>query len=274
MVWISTALILVVALQMLFVLGLLRSHAELLTRISQLENQSRDTSPAQPSALTAMPDGVVPMPERVDSTAISAVVGIDPNLQPFNLKLSEASEAYVLLSFLSTTCLTCLDIWRDIIETGTPAGRIEAGEQAAEVLLILKGREEENLGKVRALAADTPVPVVMSGDAWSELSVPGSPYFSLIDARTGSVVGAGSAQSWEQLRSLASDAMLELAVVAGTAADGYRSIIEREDEALRSAGILPGDPSLTAPLVIEEEPEPDTSVGRIETIGSRGVSTS
>jgi hypothetical protein len=279
MIWVSAALVLVVSALTVFVLGLLRSHAELLRRLGELESQTLEAPQERPVPVDArpLPDGVVARPAEVERASVVAIRGIDADLQPFELRIPEAGTAYVLLSFLSTTCLTCLDIWRDIIETGAEASQVEGGRDSATVLIVLKGREEENLGKVRALTPDTPVPVVLSADAWTDLSVPGSPYFALIEADGHTVVGAGSAQSWEQLKSLASDAMLELSVVADMAAgtlpsNGYRSIIEREDEDLRRGGVFPGDPSLGESLGLDEDP--DAALDVVRAVGVEGEGNS
>jgi hypothetical protein len=199
-----------------------------------------------------MPAGVVPRPDRIAMPTVAAIEGLDTGLDAYRLALVEIPAAYLLVAFLSTTCLTCLDIWRDMIDAGDEAVRIVAGDTATSVIIVLKDRENENLAKAAALARETRVPVVFSGSTWSELAVPGSPYFALIATADQRVVGAGSAQSWGQLRSLATDGMLEIAFAAGKAPSngrgGYRSIIEREDEELRRAGIHPGHPSLTAPV--------------------------
>lgn len=278
MVWVVAALTVAVSVLTLLVLGLLRSHAELLRRAAESEHDPlRDPPSELAPAARLMPEGVVPMPESTERSTIRAINGIDCDLRPYEFVVARAPEPYLLLAFLSTTCLSCLDIWRDIIDAGSGAIRIDAGGQRALVLIVLKGREEENLGKARALAVDTQVPVVLSGAAWEELSVPGSPYFALVDVNSSSVVGAGSAQNWTQLRSLASDGMLEIALATGIALDGdygegrgYRSIIEREDEELQRAGILPGHPSLGAPLVLEDRAAPRA----VETVvGMEGAGT-
>jgi hypothetical protein len=198
-----------------------------------------------------MAEGVVPRPDTIAQPTVTAIEGLDTGLDAYRLAVDEVPAAYLLVAFLSTTCLTCLDIWRDIIDAGDDAARVVAGDATAAVMIVLKGRENENLAKASALAGETRVPVVFSEAAWSELAVPGSPYFALIATADQRVVGAGSARSWGQLRSLATDGMLEIAFAGKKSSNGrggYRSIIEREDEELRRAGIYPGHPSLTAPI--------------------------
>jgi hypothetical protein len=252
MTWVVAALTVVVAVQTLFVLGLLRAHADLLGRVAALAE--RPPVPAPEPSRDEMPEGVVPVPATVAQTTVSSIEGFDHELEPYRLAIGDVPEPYLLVAFLSTSCFSCLDIWRDVIEAGEGARTVAAGDDEAALVIVLKGREHENLGKAVALARETPVPVALSGSAWSELEVPGSPYFALIDTAEQRVVGAGSAQSWEQLRSLASDGMLELAFAARPSSNGggYRSIIEREDDDLARAGIHPGHVSLTAPLLEDE----------------------
>jgi hypothetical protein len=248
MTWVVAALTVTVGVLTLFVLGLLRSHGELMRRIADLE--------ARPSPGSLAP-GVVPRPDKIAQPVVPLIEGLDTGLDPYRLVVGEVPEPYLLVAFLSTTCLSCLDIWRDIIDGRDEAARVVAGDAVASVMIVLKGREYENLGKASALAAETPVPVVFSGTAWLELEVPGTPYFALIATADQRVVGAGSAQSWGQLRSLASDGMLEISFAAkgsSNGRDGYRSIIEREDEELRRAGIHPGHPSLHAPPMVAGSP--------------------
>jgi hypothetical protein len=254
MIWLVAALTVVVAIMTLFLLGLLRSLAEIQQRLAEREERG---DPAPSPFSTTLPDGVVPAPERVEEATLTAIDGLDPHLEPSRTAVADVPHPYLLVAFLGTTCFTCLDIWRDMIEAGDDARTVAAGDDVASVMIVLKGREHENLGKARALAAETAVPVVFSTQAWTDLEVPGSPYFTLIATADARVVGAGSAQTWEQLRSLAGDGMLELSIAAGSARNGgsgrgYRSIIESEDAELKRGGIYPGHPSLTAPLTSEE----------------------
>lgn len=255
MVWVCATLTFVLAVQTLFVVGVLGSHADLVQRLTTLENLSSDRTP---EATLSMPDGVVAMPPTTEQREVNTLRGTDVDLRPTEVDLSSIATRYTLLAFVSTSCLSCLEIWRDVIEAGPDAAMIEADEDAATLFIVLKGREVENLGKARLLAKETLPSVLFSSQAWEEMDVPGSPYFALIDNRSQLVVGAGSASTWTQLRTLASDAMLELSLAAQidagiASATGYRSLIAREDGELRQAGLLPGDPSLTAAISGEQE---------------------
>jgi hypothetical protein len=257
MAWVVAALTVLVGVLTLFVLGLLRGYGDLLRRTAELEQR----------ASGGLADGVLARPDSIAQPTVAEIEGLDTRLEAYRLAVTEVPAQYLLVAFLSTTCLTCLDIWRDIIEAGDDAGRVVAGDDAASVMIVLKGREHENLAKASALAGETRVPVVFSGSTWTELAVPGSPYFALIAVADQRVVGAGSAQSWGQLRSLATDGMLEIAFAARAPSNGrgaYRSIIEREDEELRRAGIVPGHPSLTAPSMRAGAPPAGDSPGEPE----------
>jgi hypothetical protein len=262
MTWVVAALTLVVGLQMILLLGVLRSHADVIERVKPQQGRVAEGGSAT-TALT-MPDGVLAPPESVAEHALATVRGQDLDLRPTEIGVAEGSGQYLLIAFLSTTCLTCLDIWRDVISGGAASASIDAGAGGtAEVVLVLKGRELENLGKAQALAEETPVPVLFGQEAWDALEVPGSPYFALIERSSTKVVGAGSAQSWSQIVSLASDGMLELSVEAQNGGTGgYQGIIAREDDDLRRAGIIPGHPSLTLPITIDDgEPHGSSSDG-------------
>ena len=83
----------------------------------------------------------------------------------------------------------------------------------------------------------------MSSEAWTEFAVPGSPFFALV-ATSGEVLGEGTAGTWDNVFEL-----VKLASRDATAAERSRSSrgVRREanvDQALQSAGILPGDASL------------------------------
>jgi hypothetical protein len=250
MIWLVAALTVAVALLAFLVLGVLRSHAEVLAALNgAVSSQGGAAGEGVP-----MPEGVLPPPDGVSDAELDVLNGQDMDLRAVEISVVAGPEAFFLIAFLSTTCLTCMDIWRDVIAGGEEGGVIDAGAGGrAAVAIALKGRELENLGKARALADETPVPVVFSQEAWDRLEIPGSPYFALLERRTGRIVGAGSAQTWSQIVSLASDGMLELSVHLGTGrSSGYRGIIAREDDELRRAGIEAGHPSLTAPITIVE----------------------
>jgi hypothetical protein len=128
-----------------------------------------------------------------------------------------------------------MGLW-DGLATGL--GRI--GSDDTRLVVVTKGPEAESESRLRDLAP-AGVALVQSTEAWTEYEVPVSPYFVLVDGPSGSVIGEGSAGSWDQVGSLMSQALAD----AGTRRLGPIDNGEmRADAELRRAGILPGDPSL------------------------------
>jgi len=93
----------------------------------------------------------------------------------------------------------------------------------------------------------------MSSAAWGAYDVPVAPFFVLVDGPTGTVVGEGAANDWEQVRSLLRTALDDAGLLdrKGRHKDGARPRLTadarreaRADRDLLAAGIRPGDPSL------------------------------
>ena len=220
-------LIAAVALLGLLVIGLLKSHAEILRQLHEL-GAGRDEEPGHAVPVGLPPGGAgggaahdVTGRTPAGEAAVVAVVGVAHD---------------TLLAFLSSGCLTCAGFWEALGaggELGLPP--------RMRVVAVTKDPGEESEPAIRGLASGQTV--VMSTQAWFDYEVPGSPYFVHVNATTGRVAGEGTASTWEQVVSLVSRA----------AADATRSRArngdDRIDEELMAAGILPGDPSLypTAP---------------------------
>jgi hypothetical protein len=102
---------------------------------------------------------------------------------------------------------------------------------------VTKGSEIESPSRIRELSPPA-FPVVMSTEAWLEYKVPHTPYFVYVDGPSGRIIGEGSAQTWDQVVSLWSQA---LADDASLAAGGEA----RADRELLQAGIHPGHESLS-----------------------------
>ena len=155
-------------------------------------------------------------------------------------------EHSTLLAFLSPGCRTCQQFWEAFAAPGLELpGR--------DTRLVVVGQDPAHDSE-SAMADLVPagVKAVLSSAAWEDYDVPGSPYFVLVDGSEGRVVGAGSALRWEQLQDLLRQALDDagLADASGPQPPGARagrsgrSRAQRADEALRSAGIGPGHPSL------------------------------
>jgi len=260
----------VLALLALLVIGLLRSHAEILRRLHDLG--AGDAAPASdpgaargrrvtrdqfnvfpevpaPRAGDDLPSGLDLSGVGVDDDAISIrVVGVDHR---------------TLLAFLSSTCLTCQRFWDAFARPG------ELGlADGVRLVIVTKGADQESPARI-ADVAPVGVPLVMSTDAWVAYDVPGSPYFMLIDGPSGRASGEGTGIDWPQVRNLltqvADDAVfaeqLERRRITKPAADDARE--RRIDAELMASGVLPGDPSLfEVPALDEVDGPPPDQDGR------------
>jgi hypothetical protein len=196
---------LLLAVLILFVTALLRSHAEILRRLETLD-----------------PAAAVPRPESASGTRRA------PDLAggtPSGGARQIAPSGNLLLAFLSSGCSSCqrlIDSVPDCIAQ-LPA--------STRLVVVTKSPEVERVRRFRAL--EKLVDVVMTSRAWDEYAIPGSPYF--VHVEDGVVVGEGSGTAWSQITSLFSDALDERETA------GNRQHV---DDVLRAAGIGPGHPSL------------------------------
>lgn len=196
----------------LFVIALLRSHAEILRRLEQLAPQA-------------------PLPQPDDRVAelpgTKELEGGTPDGGARRLVLAPGPDT--LLAFLSSGCSTCLDLLEALRADDQPL------PPGLRLVVVTKDRRLERLRLFRPLVGR--VEVLMSSAAWEHYRVPGSPYFLQIDGSSGQAVGEGSASSWQQVASLIVDAGDDRA-----APDSVNR--NRIDDTLAAAGIGPGHPSL------------------------------
>ena len=230
----------VVALLAVLVVGLLRSHAEILRRLHELGAGAYDDAPATEPRLRTQPGVAEP---RATATPAHDVSGTTPSGSSVAVSVVDRPHT-TLLAFLSSGCLTCHDFWSAFAEG---AGSDLPGLDT-RLVIVTKGPEAESVSAVANLARG-PAQTVMSSEAWRDYEVPVSPYFVLADGRTGRVVGEGSGTTWTQVRDLLEQACND----AGLVAKGSRPRRDRldgpgrerlADEELRRAGITPGHPSL------------------------------
>ena len=243
---------LAIALLGLLVLGLLRSHAEILQRLHDLGAGLDESGPSRRrTARTAERDQFhvfpeVPAPgERDDLPVGRDLSGVGVTDEAISIGVVGVPHT-TLIAFLSGTCLTCQRFWEAFAR---PA---ELG-LAADVRLVIVTRspDEESVSRIADVAPDA-VPLVMSSEAWAAYDVPGSPYFVLVDGPTGQARGEGTGIDWPQVRGLLTQvsddevfaADLEARRTRKPSADGARE--RRVDDELLAAGITPGDPSLYA----------------------------
>jgi hypothetical protein len=214
------------ALLVLLVAGLLRSHAEILRRLGPPpaegdEPESRATQ-----------DPRLPTPARRSMTREGKeIVGVTLEREPVKIGLGDTYPS-TLLAFLTSGCGVCESFWKDLRE-GRRSPELPAD---IRVVAVTKDPTDESPSRLRSLAAPG-TPVVMSSAAWNDYGVPAAPYFVYLEGQR--IMGEGSANGWKQISSLVRDAIEDLDIASG--GEGRTRDIDR---VLASAGIGPGHPSL------------------------------
>jgi hypothetical protein len=229
----------VLALLIALVVGLLRTHAEVLRRLHELGAGIYDTAPRPESRTDAadlagrVADGVAaPRPDTAPRTDVVDIVGVTPRGSAVSVAVG-GDDRLTLLAFLSSGCTTCGDFWRAWREDEPMP---LAGRGQPRIVIVTKGPENEHLSAVATLAPAN-ASTVMSSAAWSDYSVPASPYFVLVDGHAG-VIGEGSAATFAQLRGVLERALSDRGSI------DLRDDPNRIDAELRRAGIGPGHHSL------------------------------
>ena len=189
----------VLALLAVVVVSLLRSHAELLRRLPEPDDEHdhahEDAAGDRP---LLSPD--LPSPKRIASRAHD-VAG--STLDGDQVVVSAASGIDTLFAFLSTGCLTCQGFWDGL----QPAAR-EPLPGDTRVVVVVKDPAYESPSRLAKLAPPD-VPVIQSSAAWEDFGVRMSPYFCFVDGGTGEVRSEGAAMTWQQVSSLLTDALFD-----------------------------------------------------------------
>ncbi|MGZ4712860.1 MAG: hypothetical protein ACXVJ7_06760 [Acidimicrobiia bacterium] len=234
----------VVALLVVLVVSLLRSHAEILRTLHDagLGHEPGAAAPAARRGAAPSTPSAGPSPEASD------ISGVTPDGDAVAVGIV-GSETPTLLAFLSSGCLTCREFWETF---GARRRDVPGG---ARLVVVTMSPEDESVGAVRRLVTEHTL-VVMSTPAWEAYEVEGSPYFVYVDGETGAVVGEGTATSWDRVREMVADSMDDGALAASRrrAAARQRRAARRHltdraresraDDALAAAGIEPGDARL------------------------------
>jgi len=172
---------LLLALLALFVVALLRSHAEILRRLEALEP----------------PSGPVPSPQVAPGArAAPDLAGATPSGGAAHVSVASGETVVAFLSSGCASCATLIETVQDGLAALAPSRRL---------VVVTKSREVERPRVFRRL--EPHVEVVMSTDLWDAYEVPGSPYFVHVDG--GVVAGEGSATGWQQVASLLVDALAD-----------------------------------------------------------------
>jgi hypothetical protein len=248
MLAVVVVLIAMVLLLSVLVVGLLRSHADIIRSLHALGVGVGD--PSAPANAAGVETPVTlrmgpPLPTERSSASIHDIEGVAPGGD--SIVVSTATSGLTLLAFLSSGCSSCAAFWSAL---GNPAQRAMF-PSSMRIVVVTKGPEFDSPDTI---AAKTPAgtTVVMSTAAWSDYEVPGSPFFVLVDGATGTRVGEGVAQQLAQVADLVSRADVDAhGPRASRPGSADRPVglsgAEREranDHELRTAGITPGHPSL------------------------------
>ncbi|HWD52730.1 MAG TPA: hypothetical protein VG412_10030 [Acidimicrobiales bacterium] len=214
-------------------------------------NRSANGAPvSSPVLLTMGPS----LPGERNSTSAPTIAGVTPTGDALAVAVT-GNDQLTLLAFLSSGCATCAGFW-EAFQTPEHLGLPEG----IRLVVVTKGPEMEIAGEVGA-KAHSRLQVVMSTDAWGDYEVPGSPFFVLVDGSAGRRIGEGVANHFSQVAELVRRAQIDMqAFGIGTRGQGGEEGGSRSrafaggldgparesanDEELRAAGILPGDPSL------------------------------
>lgn len=221
----------VMALLLVLVLGLLRSHAEILRSLRELgiELDDSDDHTNAPPVLSRL----------TESEEAHDIRGVTPDGRTRSVGVVGVGHT-TLVAFLSSGCLTCAAFW-DAFRGSEP---LELPGTDARLVLVTKGPEEESPAAIED-QAPRHLPTVMSSQAWEHYGVPITPYFVLVDGPSGRIAGEGAAATWHQLESLLSQAAADGGLLSVPLSDGNtRQRRQAVDETLAAHGVSPGHPSL------------------------------
>jgi hypothetical protein len=261
-------LVLVTALLTVLVIGLLRSHADVLRALHELgvdpakDGRSTFARPASTPASVPPDDPSAPRPGTLPGAA--DIDGVTPDGATVHVAVTGVDHP-TLLAFLTTGCELCLGFWEALAD---PAQRAQVGDDV-RVVAVTQGSDADMPSAVARLApAD--VTTVMSPEAWNAYNVPVAPFFAMVDGETGQVIGEGAAPSWPQLVDLLGRVVADGAGPRRGARARNQAAVrrwaEREadtDAALLAAGIEPGDPRLHhAPHDHDHDHDHDDATGQ------------
>lgn len=188
--------------------GLLRSHAEILRRLPDDDRSPQGVQPInlEEGSPAASSEGSPQIPSHLPGPRDTTTPAFDIAGRTLDggwaVTPVATAGSPTLVAFLSSGCLTCRTFW-DGLRSGAHRGMPDA----ARVVVVTKDPEFESPSRLRDLAPDD-MPVVQSSQAWSDYGITMSPYFVMVDG-LGEVRSEGAASSWEQVRSLLADAIAD-----------------------------------------------------------------
>jgi hypothetical protein len=236
----------VLALFSLLVVGLLRSHAEILRRL-----ETQDAPRRRPDSGEEMDRRIAPPDDAELGGEAHEIAGATIAGDARKIAFPPGGPA-TLIAFLTSGCAVCGEFWSAFTSGETTLPR------DTTLVIVTKDTSHESPSRLARLAPRG-VALVMSSEAWDAYAVPMAPYFVYVDGPTGRIQGEGSAGNWEQLRSLFTDYLFDReaagAGVEGSraTAGGHTARLDRVAAALHAAQIGPDDPSLYEPPQLPED---------------------
>ena len=256
MVVVTIIIAALLAVALVYIVALLRSHADILRRLAVLEERAGAGAPAWAEP-DAVPGSGVPAVGGGEVSTAGPISGTTLHGDSVSLSFGPGSPVS-LIAFLTSGCTSCAPLWEGLHEAR------DLASLAQRVTVVTHDPTRESPTRLERLAPDG-TDVIMSSAAWADYAVPGSPHFVLTDG-AGGILGRGSALSWSQLQTMVADARADARRAAGAAGAGgatgaagagaagaagaggaARTTAERaqrSENALASAGIGPGHPSL------------------------------
>lgn len=216
----------VIAVLTVLVAGLLRSHADILRRLHDIDATAGEHH-EDPSAVART---VASM--RSGTAEAREVSGIKPDGGAVAVTVDGPS--LTLLAFLSSGCTSCGPFWKRLAEgPDLPPG--------VRVVIVTRGGEHESPAAVAALAPPSLL-TVMSSRAYEDYAVEVSPYFVLVDG--GRVMGEGASRRWSQMRNLITRALADASRADRQAGRSGPQRLRDSDQELLAAGLTPDHASL------------------------------
>ncbi len=207
------------------VVGLLRSHADIVRSL-------HDLGVAEPGSSNST-SGVSLRP-RLNENPPADLAGQSLSGSALQIGVG-GNSGKTLLAFLSSGCSACMGLWEEFRQADPLHGTADM-----RLVVVTKSREAESQSRLMELAPPK-LTLIQSTQAWEDYGVPVSPYFVLVDGKRGEIVGEGSATSWTQVRSLLGQALSDAELRSRT--DRLEGELAADAE-LRKAGIGKGHPSL------------------------------
>jgi thioredoxin-related protein len=215
--------LLIVAL--VYIVALLRSHADILRRLAALEDGVGPQTPARAPG----PAG------GSEVLAADEITGITLAGDAVTLSFGPGSPV-TLLAFLTSGCASCAPLWAGLREDE------QVTALAERVVIVTHDATRESPTRLRAIAPER-VEAIMATAAWEDYAVPASPHFVLTDG-AGGILGRGSALSWSQLQAMVHEARADADALGEAPARTTAQRAARSQRTLARAGIGPGHPSL------------------------------